>query len=124
VELEILQPEDYTLEYLQGKTVKDLREICRRNNIRPGRRKKGELTLHIYNVLSHPSRHVQRDVFKESLERCFSVGAPHHDFYRNTFNSIDQHNRYWYSFKNNYKVEDYLLLCSIQNVDCKFVGHL
>jgi len=95
------------LQELNSKTVKSLRDLCKQHNIRPGKRKKMDLALHIYQVLTNPERIPKRDTVLKELRKSFHTDASHHIFYRENFNAVDLHDRFWYSFNYNYIVKDW-----------------
>jgi len=59
----------YTLEDLKRKKVKELRVICKQNNILSEEKK--DLWFNIYIMCSHPSRQSKRDTIRVNLLRSY-----------------------------------------------------
>jgi len=97
-DVEVEGHSELSLEELKLKSVKELRIICKENNIRPGRRLKRKLAEHIFTVLNNVNRQERSKEIENDLSHCFYEDALHHTFYRENFNAVNLHNRHWYSF--------------------------
>jgi len=70
------------------------------------KRKKRDLVKHVHHVLNDPKRREQKmtTIWDELQQNQFNTIPIHHNFYRTHFNSIDRHDKIWYSFCYSYKV--------------------
>lgn len=88
----------YTEDYLSGLKIKELREICSKYNVRPGKRK----AITINNIVSRSQLFNQEfsrlEKLKKDVETCWKADpALIHDLYKSYFNSIDLLDRRWNS---------------------------
>jgi len=71
---------------------------------------KGELIENIQSVLLDPRREDKTKELIEALNNNLHKSAAiHHEWYKQNFNSVDLHNRYWYKLHYGYKVSRLLL---------------
>jgi len=79
---------DYTIEELKSKTVQELPVICKKFNIRPGKRLKGELGNHIYSIVNDTKRSEKIASMNNNLKDIeFSNTPLHHIWYKTNFNT-------------------------------------
>jgi len=90
---------NYTVETLSKLTVKQLKEICNQNKIKPKRLKKDPLIRLMVERLNPKNESLYLRT-QSDLDSHIHNGFPvHHNFYKENFNTIDIHNRYWYQFQ-------------------------
>lgn len=89
----------FTLPALLKMTLHELRELAKRNNVRPGG-KKEVLANRIVNLCNPPALQVDKqNAVLDDANRAIHLSIPpHHSLYRANFNGVDLHNRYWYRF--------------------------
>jgi hypothetical protein len=97
-ELEDIDEKDisqYTEDYLNGKTVANLKEICKEYNLLVNG-KKEDIIKRVMRFTNKWSE--QKDSIDNLLDkietRSFNSKPPHHQFYRENFNHVDRHDRY------------------------------
>jgi len=98
----------YTAEYLSTKSVAQLREICAQHNIRPGSGKRKAELISTMEYILNPSETEDtqlRQLLHNISNTKFDTEAKQHQLYREKFNAVDLHDRYWYKLPYNYQVK-------------------
>jgi hypothetical protein len=98
VQYSFLQQDFPSRDELLDKTIQQLREYCRRYQVRYGRRKQDtvENLLRRFETLSSHAGKVNK-LLSKLHEKNFPEPAVFHEYYRVWFGLIDKHNKKWYS---------------------------
>jgi hypothetical protein len=96
----------YTIHALMKLTLPTLRALAKTSHVRATGNKL-ELATRIMTLCNPtPSQHqAQDDVFSQAARYTHTSHPSHHQFYRDHFNGVDLHNRFWYQFHFSFRVK-------------------